>query len=583
MADPRITWYISKPFGGWVRRQAVSTPDLQTLHVADEIIAIPVRFSEYLYWHDGQGNLASRIFPNHQEAWDHINESNPNTSSPYNGLMGGVVGYAGYFFYIDLTDGASKDRVYISKRTYPELQILIFNTGTLTIRVNDPPTEHGLLVYTTGTRGSGYTDIAQNKYVVFYKSTLPDIDTTKGIFAQSPIGSSKRYTNEIVLYRWDIPLDIYTGIKAPRDIDHDTAFETVFSGWYGARGGVNIAGYNTSLPSTQEYDSDPDAGTTWADTNIAYVMSTGWAEDDSGNVKFISLTALNYKHTTKKRQRGQILTGIIYDVDLDEFFSIRAIKPVVDMYSYGQAGAVIHPCTFEAGNRRYTDVIKSIAIKPDDTIYEWTSPAPSTWTYYDAYALMNIYSSDARSVCALGIYTDDTSVSIPSNVREAFGVGATTSAIKREGLQIKPFMDRSLYANKTYAVVTRFKFFPATATSTDLLNWAQKKYPYRITSDEWSSLLNVPPFSITLMGGIPKAGTIDFSISGSLTPGGTITISGKVMRSNATVYVLLVDPNTYTVIAKNSGTSDTNGNFSISLTAPSNITIGKTYRVYVVV
>jgi hypothetical protein len=196
---------------------------------------------------------------------------------------------------------------------------------------------------------------------------------------------------------------------------------------------------------------------------------------------------------------------------------------------------------------------------------------------------MNVFATEAKATCALGIYTDDTNVSIPSDVRGAFAVGGTATEIKRYGLQIKPFMDRSLLANKTYAVVTRCKIFPTSATGTDLLNWAKKKYPYQISDAEWSLLLNVPPFSLTLAGGVPKAGVIDFSISGVLTPGGVVTINGKAMKANAAVYVLLVDPDTYTVIAKNSGTSDANGNFSVQLTAPSNITVGKKYRIYVLV
>jgi hypothetical protein len=143
-------------------------------------------------------------------------------------------------------------------------------------------------------------------------------------------------------------------------------------------------------------------------------------------------------------------------------------------------------------------------------------------------------------------------------------------------------MDRYLANGKTYAVVTRIKRFPATATATDFLNWAKKKYPYRISDTEWASLLNVPPFAVALAGGLPPSGSIPFSISGTPAPGQTITISGKALRANATVWVVLVDPDTYTVIAKNSGISDANGNFSVSLTIPATASAGKTYRLYIV-
>jgi hypothetical protein len=143
-------------------------------------------------------------------------------------------------------------------------------------------------------------------------------------------------------------------------------------------------------------------------------------------------------------------------------------------------------------------------------------------------------------------------------------------------------MDRTLYAGKTYAVMTRYKIFPRTATGTDLLNWAKKKYPYNISASEWGSLLSVPPFAIALAGGQPPSGGITYSISGTPAPGQTITVSGKALRANATVWVVLVDPDTYTVIAKNSGTSDANGNFSVSLAIPTTASAGKTYRLYIV-
>jgi hypothetical protein len=589
LSDPTLTWNIARSFGGWVRRQAVTTTSPQLLQICDEIICIPTRFSEYLYWQDGSGNLVNRIFPNHMEAWDHTNETDPTTTAPYDGLLGGVVGYSGYFFAIDLTDGTSKTRVYITKRTYPELQVLIFNKGTLTIRVNDPPSGFGLSKYTTGTAGSGYTDIGQNQYVVFYKTTQPSIDTTNGVFAQSPLGTSRRWSYELyvdsVARIGALGFNLYTGIKAPNDINGDRGFISTIEGAYGNRGGINVAGMRGNVPTFAVYDSDPYcAQGTWSEDDISYAMIVGWAEDENGNSKFILVSALKYKHTTKKEQRGQILTGVLYDADLDEWFSVRMVKPIADMYSYGQGGAVIQPYTMETEFLDARDCAVSRAISPTDSVLEWTSAAPSSWTFYDAYALMNCYStpSECRATCALGIYTDDTGVSIPSDARNAFAVGGVTTLIRRYGLQVKPFMDRTLSAGKTYGVVTRFKIFPRTATGTDLLNWAKKRYPYNISASEWNSLLSVPPFAVALAGGLPPSGSIPFSISGTPAPGQTITVSGTGKRANATVWVVLVDPDTYTAIAKNSGTSDANGNFSVSLTIPTTASAGKTYRLYII-
>jgi hypothetical protein len=593
LSDPTLTWNITRAWGGWVRWGTITTSNPQLLHVCDEIICLPNRFSEYMYWQDGSGNLVSRIFPNHSEAWDHTNETNPTTSAPYDGKAYLPTGYSGFWGFIDLTDGTTKARVYIGKRSYPELQILIFNTGTITVRVNDPPATHGLSVYTTGTRGTGYTDLGQNQYVVFYKTTRPDIDTTNKVFAQSPLGSSKRYPYE-VYYRYgfgtDIGFNLYTGIKAPKDILADISLISPLR-----EGSVTRTPINTSTAARYAahfdiYADDPYASAgTWRAGFTLLHLAGGWAEDENGNVKFILYSKYLIRINTKCEKQGDQYVVNLYDADLDEWFNLYVHKPTANHYSYGQGGAVQCPYTHETQFHdvpgvRVFDAVVSRAVSPTDSVLEWTSDAPSTWTYYDAYALMNCYDAvnECRASTALSIYTDDTGVSIPSDARQAFAVARATGEIMTYGLQVKPFMDRTLYAGKTYAIIVRAKSFPRTATGTDLLNWAKKKYPYNISASEWASLLNVPPFAVALAGGLPPSGSIPFNISGTPAPGQTITISGTGKRANATVWVVLVDPDTYTVIAKNSGTSDASGNFSINLTIPTTASAGKTYRLYII-
>jgi hypothetical protein len=198
---------------------------------------------------------------------------------------------------------------------------------------------------------------------------------------------------------------------------------------------------------------------------------------------------------------------------------------------------------------------------------------------------MNCYNlpvSVCIAVTTLGIYTDDTNVTIPNDVRQAFGANRCNTT-RYSGIQVKPFMDRSLASGKTYAVVTRIKRFPATATATDFLNWAKKKYPVKLTDTEWSGLLSVLPLTKDLAGGKPVEGTYTISAPSTAMPGSTITVTGSTPRTNANVKVVLIDPDTYTVIASNTGTTDSSGNYSVSLTIPSTATPGKTYKIYVVV
>jgi hypothetical protein len=541
-----------------------------------------------MYWHDGQGNLVSRIFPTLQEAWDHQNETNPNTSAPYNGVADLALGYSGYWGFVDLTDGTNTTRVYIGKRTYPELQILIFNSGTITVRVNDPPSNFGLNKYTTGTPGSGYTDLGQNQYVVFYKSTQPQIDTTNKIFAQSPLGSSKIYPYELYHkyeLRPEITITVYTGIKAPKDISLDMSQVMHINGGYGTRDPINTAHFTGYEGHFDIYADDPYASAgTWRGHFSGAMLFFGWAEDESGNVKFIVLSKYLIRTNTKCEKQADQYIVDLYDADLDEWFDLYVHKPSINHYSYGQGGAVQTPFVHES-MYGLIDANVSRLVTPSDTVQEFTSgTGTSGWTYIDAYAAMNCYdaTSECIAVAALGIYTDDTSVSIPSDVRTAFACSRSTNEVKIYPLQVKPFMDRYMNAGNTYTVLVRAKRFPRTATGTDLLNWAKKKYPYAISSDEWNNLLSVPPFAIALAGGLPPSGSIPFNISGTPAPGQTITISGTSKRTNATVWVVLMDPDTYTVIAKASGTSDANGNFSVNLTIPSTATVGKTYRLYII-
>jgi hypothetical protein len=597
LADPTLNWNVAISFGGqYVIKQAITTTDPQLLYVCDDIICHPIRFSSYYSWHDGTGQNLTRIFPNHQEAWDHTNETNPTTSAPYDGNIGGVVGYQGYFVYVDLTDGTSKSRVYISKRNYPQLQILIFNKGTLNIVVNDPPSTFGLQKYTNGTAGSGNTTIGQNQYVVFYKTINPTIDTSNGVFAVGPIGSSKIYTNELyakALSKYTtLNFNLYLGIKSTTDKHIDAGIWYTPESKSATRNSDNVSGYrNIGRMGIRIYDTDP-AGGTWEEGVVAYYIATGWAEDSSGNVKFIMRSDFSKKHTVKWNERANYTHISIYDADLDEWFCIKTVNPIVNVHSYGQAGAVINPATFEAVYPTETvdagqiDATVSYGIDPNDNILQWTTKPATTWTYYDAYALANCFNSP-ESVClatvALGIYTDDTAVSMPSDPRTAFALGGASTYVMRWGLQIKPFMDRDLSAGKTYAVITRLKRFPNTMSGNDLKNWATKVRPKALTSSEWNALLSVLPLSKNLAGAVIVSGTYTVSAPTTATPNSNITVSGSSPRNGVNVYVALVDPNTYSVISSASGTTDSNGNYSITLNIPSSVSVGNTYRIYVVI
>ena len=598
LSDPRITWNVALSFAGQYKiTQAITTTTPQLLYICDDIICHPTRFSSYYSWHDGTGQNLTRIFPNNQEAWDHTNETNPNTAPPYNGNAGVVVGYQGYFAFVDLTNGTYVGRVYISKRNYPQLQILIFNKATFNVVVNDPPSAFGLVKDTNGTAGSGNTTLAQNQYVVFYKTISPTIDTTKGVFAVGPIGASKIYTNELYINHISpntiLGFNLYLGIRSNKDMHVDRGVWTSLESYSGASNGYNISGLRNTGGGIIYNDSDPTSSTaTYPEGIVSNYIATGWAEDDSGNVKYIIRQEQNEKYSLQWNDRAYLKFLALYDVDADEWYSIKTINPLVNVDSYGQAKNSIYPLTFEAVYNWFGFLQEdpgasvSYGIDPSDNVVPWANPSNTTWTFNDAYALANCFSTP-ESVClatsALAIYTDDTSVSIPSDPRQAFAVGGSINDVARFGLQVKPFMDITLYANKTYAVITRIKRFPGNMSGIDLKNWATKKYPKALSQSEWGSLLSVLPLNSNLAGSIIVSGNYTVSAPTTAPAGTSITVSGSTPRTNANVYVALVDPDTYSVVSSAGGTTDGSGNYSLILNIPSNATIGKTYKIFVVV
>jgi hypothetical protein len=142
-------------------------------------------------------------------------------------------------------------------------------------------------------------------------------------------------------------------------------------------------------------------------------------------------------------------------------------------------------------------------------------------------------------------------------------------------------MDRYLVAGKTYAAAARYRIFATSATSSDILNWAKRIYPKALTGSEWGALINSMPFRAVLMGAGMLDVTVTVSAPGSASPGQTITVSGNVGQGNAAVYVVMYDPDTYSVVTSAQTTSGADGSFSVQLSIPSG-TAAKTYRIAVI-
>jgi len=584
LSDPRLTWYSYRAFGGFIRHGTVTTSNPQLLYVCDEYICIPARFSEYFHWSDGNGNLVRRIFPNNAEAWDHDRETNPTMSAPYDGRGVLLHGFSGYGGYIDLICGTSKCTVTLVVRRYPEPQILIYNLSSSTIRVNDPPVVHGFNRYTTGTAGSGFVDLEQNQYVLYYRSNIASVHSS-GFFSQSPLGIDKRWINEIylpsssTLFGRTFPTTVYLGFKTHRDIPWQYNLISFIYVSYDQRGGINTSAMvATGIGGFNIYKDDPYAFQgTWAGGNLQVLVYNGWAEDDNGNVKYIYESGIDISVNTKREEKYRRYTVKLYAVDNDEWIVSSFVRPTVNTYSYSRAAQTIAP-DFMLPIPPSSTITRSMYMSPTDSITEVTSPVNRCWAFYDGWVLANFLTapiSGAVAKAALFIYTDDTGVSLPSDARQAFGVGYCNS-IAVLGLQVVRFGDRWLQANRVYATAARYKIFTGSVTSADISNWARRIYPKVLTSSEWNALLSTIPFRVVLMGA-NIFGNVSMMVPATANPDMQITVSGNVNRQ-ANVRVIMYDPDTYDVVASASTTSNINGDFSVNLTIPSG-TQPKIYKI----
>ncbi|MEM4847779.1 MAG: hypothetical protein QW794_08490 [Thermosphaera sp.] len=606
LRDSTLRWYIWRHFGTRVWGDITGTD--QTLSICDDLICLPVRFSEYFRWWDPSTNSPGNRMFDKEEAWDHTKETNPSTAYPRDcrGLI--VPVYAGYYIGIDLTDGSNRVVVHVVRKRE---QMLVFNMGyyatggikytiNIPVKVYFPPSELNMLHMTNGSREGDGVIIERGEYVLFYPSTQSpeEIDTDKGLFRYSPAGSNPSYQYELKYsatplysinpgwYNIDVP-QIYTGIKVRSDTrDLKLLFHGRIRSF--ARSPINVSGFDRFFASIQVYDSDPYASAgTWAESNIPIVLYTGWAEDQDGNPVSYIMSTFAYKHTTKKEPRARLETTIIYDMLTNEAYWLASIQPIVNIYSYGRAGVVTYP--FIMSSIYFTEnATKAIAVRPDDTYIVRTTNATTCYEWNDGYGFCNVFSD--RAVCFeyLGFYTDDPNISI-ANPKD-MGVNRCNLWPNKRAFadQIKPYMDRTLGSRYTYFVVARTWTEPPNLSDGEYANRIKKYTPKVLTPSEWNNLMtSIPPYTLGLSGAPhPDIRVLTYTVPSRVTPGQTITITGKVAdeqgegEPSASVYVLVVDPDTGEIVRQGEAVTEADGTFSIDIQAPNT---PKTYRVYIVV
>lgn len=599
--DPSIKWYIYKHFGYRVYGD-ITRPN-QTLSICDDMICIPVRFNRYFMWWDRTAGAPNNRMFDLSEAWDHTNETNPNTSYPLNADDYLLFGYSGYFIAADLTNGSDRVVTHIVRK---HNQLLIQNRGyyisagikyttNIAVKVYFPPTSLNMTYQTNGTSESDGITITSGQYVLFYPSSESpySINTTGGIFSTSPMGTSKSKDYELYIPSTirgtvEIPA-MYTGIRTAHDRETIPILLAEGRMAFGNRGGINVGGFRGFNILTSIYSNDPYASQgTWAEGSIPFTLYIGWAEDENENVKYILMSSIAFKHSTKVERQASIPSTYIYDVDSNETYVLAWIMPITNIWSYGQNGYVTHP--FVPTNQMiFIDEYlgrgnpqRVIIVKPDDSVDVKTSPAlnqPPYWEYNDGYGGCNVYDDMAYCFETLALYTDDGITINPKNMSVNRN-GQYKNPVAIFSLQIKPFMDRTLYANKTYFVMVRVWVDKGGETNDYYASRIKKYDPKVISQSEWNALLtSLPPYSLNLIGGAPGVNRryIVFNVNKTqFAPGETITITGRVRNiddtaaeANRYVLVVLLNATTNTTVSSTQVTTDSYGNFTATIPAPS--------------
>jgi len=582
---PSLKWYVHPAIDFTKRLYGTITRDNQTLYLTDGVIAVPVRFSSYLSWYDPSTGALARML-NLAEAWDHVNEMNPVFSPPYNGAMVLLAGYRSWLLAVNVTDGSSYGEVWIIRR-YTDDSILVYNRGypsALPVDVNDPPSSLGYSVQTNGTRGTGKTTLSQGQYVLFYKGTAPSVDSARGVFATSPIGSSKSkdYEVKVSATTFSSPVGgaavvtpaFYTGIRAPEDFDpvsygallrvfrNAAAYAGMaYGGAYGIGtpvGTLNLSGTLTSCDVNYGLQMNTD----YFNRSAPLKDYSGWAEDDSGSVKAVIISVQTLLMNYYCVPTGKRLTYIMYDVERGEEDVVSMVRPLSNMTLYGATVPIMNPSTFEQNEIHYIDVNNYWYV-------DRTSSAPGT-TVQSVWGFVNVLPAN-EVLCAAAltvVATDDPDFT-------AARPDAVKSYRSMVGFNAGAWENKTIKAGKTYIVGVRMKEY---YSYTDLLSakmWVQNR-PFKVSTD--ISKLPVYPLTAWLVGVATDTVTVDCP---SVVTGGqpfTVNVSCPT-RPNKTAYVMVVD-GYGNVVSSAQGTLNSSGNASISVTAPQQV--GR-YKVYAVV
>jgi len=578
---PSLKWYVYPAIDFTKRLYGRVTTDNQTLYLTDGVIAVPVRFSSYLSWYDPSTGALTRML-NLQEAWDHVNEYNPIASSPYLGTMVLLAGYRSWLLAVNVTDGSQVGEVWIIRR-YTDDSILVYNRGypyALPVDVNDPPSSLGYSVQTNGTRGTGKTTLSQGQYVLFYKGTAPQVDAASGLFATSPIGSSKSKDYEVkhvstyyVSTVGGSPVHVptlYTGIRAPgADVEvgssgrmlkvyrNRVTYAGISYGGFGVLDSYNVSGLNWSADTSYGLD----VGLISAPLKVY----SGWAEDDAGNVKVMVFSVQSILMNNLFVPLAKRLTYLSYDADIDEENSVSMVRPLI--LTLMQNARIL----------AVGGVSKSSLLEYIDTSNTWhsdTSSVSQPTDVQNVWGYFNVYTDTAICAAAITVvYTNDPDF---SNVRPDATRGySIADLVGMAQFKIGTWIAKDMTTGRTYLVGVRVKEFPPNATRAEVRAWIQNR-PFKVVTD--ISRLPMYPLTAWLVGNVTD--TVTVNCPAVVTGGQPFTVNVSCpTRPNKTAYVMVVD-GYGNVVSSAQGTLGSDGRASISVTAPQQV--GR-YKVYAVV
>jgi len=543
-------------------------------YVCEKALCFPIRYDGFLRWRDpSSGAPGPRVF-NLDEAWDHVNQfSQYYSTGVYGGGVVWVFGAGGYLVGVHLTDYSNISPVYIARR-YDADVVLITNKGDLTVRVYDPPSGYNYSVTTSGTRGSGYTDLGKNAFVMFYKNSIGQFAP---LFSTAPIGMNKAYSDDCKIRYFqkdgiEVP-DLYIGARCGGVDKGGDSGRTwgVFNNTKWKVAGVmymyRYMNVNTSSyfglyePQVNITDYDQYGVNQMYDGGyVPLYVYVGWVEDANGNLVASVVGAKMVKHSMLWSPRAYVRWAVWYDFDRGEEYRQYFISPT----SPDGLPLKDQPYIY-INSDELTSSYKFWYIDPNDNLTSTTSQAGAIFESFDAYGFCNGYSTYENGIVCTqvtGIMYGDSNFNVNPKQGKVWRSSWTNDKVGGLSMSIPGWNGKTMKQGLVYGIFVRLKRFDSTVSDDVLKKWFTS---FKLTSFASFDKIYVPPYAY--VAGM-RGGYVKISAPSSVVAGSAFTVTVEDVNSAGKPFYVFVLDEGGNVAQIGEGTLNSSGVGQVQMSIP---------------